>query len=173
MIANQVTVRRKYNCNLDYKIAITKIAITKIAITKLQSPIQRGSYTIAIRFHKDQIWWQCRKSPNSHVTMIFSRMSSKQNFYDCNHIWSLFEMIAIISSSFLWPRMQWYMVPMILSRSYLIQPYTAMIATIIEAITASKNFQYLKNFLKRKFCNYGNGKNIYVISDKNHLTNQN
>ena len=44
----------------------------------------------------DQIWLQSQKSCQSHVTMISECISSKQNFDDRSHIWSLFERIAIM-----------------------------------------------------------------------------
>ena len=43
-------------------------------------------------FNKDQICLQCRKWSQSHVTMIFGKISWIQNFYICKHIWSVLDL---------------------------------------------------------------------------------
>ena len=62
----------------------------------MQSQIRNGPYYIlyslymlAIAFNIDQLRLQCRKSSQSHVTMTSGRISRKQIFDDCKHIWSL------------------------------------------------------------------------------------
>ena len=93
-----------------HMIAIIFVTGTKYACNKrhdldqicLQSWLKRGPslQILAISFSRDQICLQCLKSSQSHVTMISGRISRKQHFDDCKHIWSQMKEIASIYGPF-------------------------------------------------------------------------
>ena len=74
---------------------------TCIKLTRMDCVSYRvGLHMLAISSNRDHICLQCRKSSLSHVTMIFRRISRKENFDDCKHIWSVLKEIASIYSPF-------------------------------------------------------------------------
>ena len=85
---------QKYNAGLNMIAIILCKGPFMVAIW-LQSQIQSGPFMIAICFNKDQIWLKFQKFSLCHVTLIFERISPKQIFDDCIHIWSKSERIAI------------------------------------------------------------------------------